>query len=102
MNCQRERVAHACLAGNAWDMKRMGLPGPVPGHNWIDSAEAARILAIKPECVCVYVRRKCFPVYHLGDIQVFDDFEVRKYAARRGAGRPEKATATTGRAAKRR
>ena len=83
-------------------MRRMGLPGPVPGHNWIDSAEAARILAIKPECVCVYVRRKCFPVYHLGDIQVFDDFEVRKYAARRGAGRPEKGTATTSRAAKRR
>jgi hypothetical protein len=83
-------------------MKRVGLPGPVPGHNWIDSAEAARILAIKPECVCVYVRRKCFPVYHLGDIQVFDDVEVRRYAAGRGSSRSEKSTATTSRASKRR
>ena len=72
----------------------MGLPGPVPGHNWIDSAEAARILAIKPECVCVYVRRKCFPVYSLGDIQVFDDYEIRKYAARRRIAAQEAPSST--------
>lgn len=83
-------VAHAPARWYSRGMKRMGLPGPVPGHNWIDSAEAARILAIKPECVCVYVKRKCFPVYHLGDIQVFDDVEVRKYAERRGTIKPTK------------
>lgn len=81
MNCQIERVAHASTAGNAGDMKRMGLPGP-EGIDWLCTADAAKLLNMSTSGVRKLVAADKIYAAKFGRELALRDKDVRRYAAK--------------------
>ena len=88
MNCRIERVAHARSVGNAWGMKRMGLPGP-EGIDWLCTADAAKLLDMSTSGVRMLVQRGQIYAAKFGRELAFSARDVKRIAAKPPAtGRP--------------
>lgn len=76
-----KRVAHAPTVGNAWGMKRMGLPGP-EGIDWLCTADAAKLLNMSTSGVRKLVAADKIYAAKFGRELALRDKDVRRYAAK--------------------
>lgn len=79
MNCRFPRVAHGGSAGNAWGMKRMGLPGP-EGIDWLCTADAAKLLDMSTSGVRKLVQRGQIYAAKFGRELAFSARDVKRIA----------------------
>lgn len=79
VNCRFPRVAHGGSAGNAWGMKRMGLPGP-EGIDWLCTADAAKLLDMSTSGVRKLVQRGQIYAAKFGRELAFSARDVKRIA----------------------